>query len=105
MTARASDEGVPVPAASALRLALASNIHRTQLDEAAIASAMTTGNEELRRRHGDNAAQIIADAQTVFARFDKRNPAICDWLCATGAANDPYVIETLARLQRVFYAK
>ncbi len=57
-----------------------------------------SGEAELARRHGDKAQEVIAQARQVFARLDKRNPAIGDILTASGVASNADFIEALARL-------
>lgn len=59
----------------------------------------------LEKRHGGNAASVIADAQKALDRVTLKNPRIFEAMLNGGATNNPAVIETLARVQREYYAK
>lgn len=74
-------------------------------DETALAQSMRDGAAELQRRHGAKAQEIINAARSMFQRLDARDPRIGDYLHLSGAANDPHLIETFARLWNEKYSK
>lgn len=94
-------EGIPTGVASLGHMLLQNAVKNGLPDDATLEMGRRTGEAELQRRHGDGAAQIIASARAVFARLDKRNPAIGDMLANSGVANDANFIESLARLAGV----
>lgn len=60
---------------------------------------------ELQRKYGEQGAKaLIADAHK-YAMRAVANPLIAEYLDATGAGSDPFVVETLARLERSERAK
>jgi len=64
-----------------------------------------TCRAELTRKHGAQAASaLIADAQKMAKRLEAQ-PRIAYLLDETAAGSDPHVVETLARVERGYYAK
>ena len=94
-------EGVPAGVASLGHMLLQNAVKNGLPDDASLEMGRRTGEAELARRHGEAAPRIIASARAVFARLDKRNPAIGDMLVNSGVANDANFIESLARLAGV----
>jgi hypothetical protein len=98
-------EGVPTFAVGIAVNVMAQALKDGLPDAAGLERSRSSCINELTSRHGENARQIIADASKVFQRLDARDSRIGDMLCNTGAANDPHLVETLARLWRDVYSK
>lgn len=98
-------EGVPGFAVDVAVDVITRRLESGMPDEAALAQSMRDGAAELQRRHGAKAQEIINAARSMFQRLDARDPRIGDYLHVSGAANDPHLIETLARLWTEKYSK
>lgn len=98
-------EGVPGFAVDVAVDVITRRLETGAPDEAALEQSMRDGAAELQRRHGAKAQEIINAARSMFQRLDARDPRIGDYLHISGAANDPHLIETLARLWNEKYSK
>lgn len=94
-------EAIPTGIASLGHMLIQQAVRNGLPTDADLEFSRRSGEAELARRHGDKAQEVIAQARQVFARLDKRNPAIGDILTASGVANDPNFVEALARLAGV----
>lgn len=98
-------EGVPRFAVGVAMTVMARNLEHGVPDEAALEQSKIAGMAELELRHGGKAKEVLAAAAKTFARLEKRDPRIGDFLCASGAVNNPWLIETLAQLWEQKYSR
>jgi hypothetical protein len=98
---------LPPYVANVARMVIARNIKEEIYDNGPRIDAGKVACEaKLEQRHGPQGAkQIIADASKVFRRLDAASLDIGDLLANSGAMVDPDFIETLARVERDYYAK
>lgn len=96
---------VPVFAVRVAQSIMQDNVRNGLPNAATIDAMIASGKAELSRKYGADAPALIADAKAVFDRLNAVDPAIGTMLANTGAINNPLMIETLANLQRNYYAK